>query len=173
MAPPGLVRDRIEAFVCAVAERLDGEWLLVGGAAAALWFRPERVTEDIDLFGLGGSNRERAQLLDLAAAESFPLEVVNTTADWFVRRIPDWREQLEVLRRGSRAVIYRPNATLFLLLKCARLSESDLEDCLGLLGTGPSIDAARVLAAIDGLPATGDVALAARRLELRRCVARL
>src|SRR4051812_26615170 len=79
--------------------------------------------------------------------ESMPLEVVNTTADHFVRRISDWRDMLEILHRGPRAVIYRPNGTLFLLLKCARLSESALGDCLALLDAGIPVDAARVMAA--------------------------
>ena len=29
--------------------RLEGEWLLVGGALAGVWFSPDRMTEDIDL----------------------------------------------------------------------------------------------------------------------------
>jgi hypothetical protein len=165
-----LGRSDIDAFIRAAGERLDGEWLLVGGAAAALWFLPDRVTEDIDLFGLGATNRERADLLDLAAAESLPLEVVNTTADHFVRRIADWRDQLELLHRGSRATIYRPNATLFLLLKAARLSENDLGDCLALIDSGAPYDAARVSKAVDGLPATSDPSLAARRARLRQRV---
>src|SRR5437016_5873831 len=100
MVPLALTRAEIDAFVRAVGEHLDGEWLLVGGGAAALWFLPDRVTEDIDLFGLGATNRERADLLDLALVRSLPIEVVNTTADYFVRRVPDWRNQLEVLHRG-------------------------------------------------------------------------
>jgi hypothetical protein len=117
-----------------------------------------------------GGSRERADLLDLAVAESLPLEVVNTTADHFVRRIADWRDQLELLHRGSRATIYRPNATLFLLLKAARLSENDLGDCLALIDSGAPYDAARVSAAVDGLPATSDPSLAARRARLRQRV---
>jgi hypothetical protein len=161
-----LGRTQIDAFVRAVGDRLDGEWLLVGGGAAALWFRAERVTEDLDLFGLGATNRERADLLDLAVAESLPLEIVNTTADYFVRRIPDWREHLEVLYRGARSVVYRPDATLFLELKSRRLSESDLEDCLALLDAGMVCDTARLLAALDGLPASSDQALVERRARL-------
>ena len=166
-----LGRSEIDAFVRAVGERLDGEWLIVGGGAAALWFLPDRVTEDIDLFGLGATNRERADLLDLAAAESLPLEVVNTTADHFVRRIPDWRQQLEVLHRGARAAIYRPNATLFLLLKIARLSENDLGDCLALIDSGAVFDRARVMAFIDALAPTTDLALTVRRGKLRERIA--
>jgi hypothetical protein len=167
MAPLALTRRQIESFVRAVGEQLDGEWLLVGGGAAAMWFLPGRVTEDIDLFGLGASNRERADLLELAERESLPLEIVNTTADHFVRRVQDWRGQLEVLHRGSRAVVYRPTATLFLLLKIARLSETDLGDCLALLDFAPGeIDRSRVVTALENLPATSDTALADRRNHL-------
>jgi hypothetical protein len=171
-----LDKSRIAHFIELVGERLRGDWLLVGGAAAALWFRDQRVTEDVDLFGLDGTNRERADLLDLAAAESFPLEIVNTTADWFVRRIPDWREQLEVLHRGPNAVVYRPTATLYLLLKAARLTETDLDDCLALIAFADAnqlaVDWARVAAAVDALAETPDEALMVRREKLRTECAR-
>ena len=40
------------------------------------------------------------------------------------------KRDLVVLREGRGATIYRPNGTLFLLLKIARMNESDLLDCL-------------------------------------------
>jgi hypothetical protein len=61
-------RARIQALLELAGERLSGEWLLIGGAAAAAWFSPVRTTEDIDLIGLGGSLAERLSLMDLAAS---------------------------------------------------------------------------------------------------------
>jgi len=61
------------------------------------------------------------------------------------------------------------------LLKIGRLSEQDLEDCLLLLRAGHAHvtdppDVARLLAALDALPSTGETALAARRDVVRRAL---
>ncbi len=169
-------RDAVRALIEAAGEQLTGEWLLVGGAVAAVWFSADRLTEDIDLVGLGGTLSERDALMDLAAARGLPIEAVNSAADYFVRRIPGFRAEIEVLHAGSRATIYRPSVSLFLLLKVGRLSEKDLLDCTDLLAyarrTGLALDPARVLGALDALDATEDAALAARRAELRAAVLR-
>lgn len=174
MPPLGFSRARIEALLVRAGERLEGEWLLIGGAAAAVWFSSARTTEDIDLVSLGGTQAERLALMELAADAGIPVEAVNSAGDFFVRRIPDWRDHLVVLHAGARATIYRPSATLFLLLKLSRLSAVDLEDCLALIDharqTGEAIDVARVRGAIDALPATADAALAGRRATLRAVV---
>src|SRR5258707_8577201 len=102
MAPIRFDRARVEAFLALAAERVDGEWLLIGGAAAAAWFAPGRTTEDLDLIGLGGTQAERFALMELAAEAGIPIEAVNSAADFFVRRIPGWRDELVVLVRGSK-----------------------------------------------------------------------
>jgi hypothetical protein len=166
MATPRFDRARIQGFLELCGDRLEGEWLLVGGGAAAAWFAPARTTEDIALIGLGGTQAERFALMDLAAAAQLPIEAVNSAADFFVRRIADWREHLVALHRGARATIYRPDATLFLLLKIQRLSEIDLEDCTALIERGDPIDRDRVRRAIEALAATSDLAATARRSDL-------
>lgn len=142
--------------------------LLIGGAAAATWFAPLRTTENLDLIGLAGTQAERFALMNLAVDAGLPVEAVNSAADFFVRKIADWREQLVVLHRGARGTIYRPTATLFLLLKIGRLSETDLDDCLRLLdhcrATGEPVDRPRVRAALNALT---DEVLAERRERLR------
>ena len=109
--------------------------------------------------------------MSLASSLGLPIESVNSAADYFVHRIPDWREQLEPLHRGSRSTIYRPTPTLFLLLKLARLSSQDLADCLALLERvrvqSLRLDAPRVQSALDALGPTEDADLAARRSLLR------
>jgi hypothetical protein len=158
-----------------VGEHLDGEWLVIGGAAAADWFAPARTTEDIDLIGLGGTQVERFALMQFAADAGLPIEAVNSAADFFVRRVEGWRDQLVVLHRGSRATIYRPTATLFVLLKIARLSQTDLEDCLGLIAhcraTGEGIEPERLTAALDALSSTDDHMMQQRREHLRDALA--
>ncbi|HEY1818035.1 MAG TPA: hypothetical protein VGG74_37085 [Kofleriaceae bacterium] len=167
MAVPTFDRARIEALVERAGEQLDGDWVLMGAAAAVAWFSPARTTADIDLIGLAGTQSERLAVMDFALEVGLPVEAVNSAADFFVRRIPDWRDQLVVLHRGSRATIHRPNATLFLLLKVGRLSETDLDDCRQLLATSETIDRDRVIAALDALLSTHDAALGARRASLR------
>lgn len=166
----GFDRDRIESFLALAGARLDGEWLLIGGAAAAAWFSPSRTTEDLDLIGLRGTQDERFALMELAAVASIPIEAVNSAADFFVRRIADWRDHIIPLHRGTRATIYRPDPTLFLLLKIGRLSETDHDDCIRLLEhcrqQGDSVDHGRVENALAALPATDDAKLRERRLDL-------
>jgi hypothetical protein len=164
-------RSRIQGLLELAGDRLVGEWLLIGGAAAAAWFAPVRTTEDIDLIGLGGSQAERLALMELAESAAIPIEAVNTAAEFYLRRIEGWRDQLVPLHRGATATIYRPSATLFILLKLDRLSAVDLDDCLALVEhceqAGEAIDRARIRARIDAMPRTGDAALAERRVRLR------
>lgn len=174
MAPLRFDRARIQAIVQLVGERLEGEWLLIGGGAAAAWFAPSRTTEDLDLVGLAGTQAERFALMELAADAGIPIEAVNSAADYFVRRITGWRDELVVLARGSRGVIYRPSATLFLLLKLRRLTAVDLADCLALIEhckqSKEPIERERVRTAIEALPASADQALTERRLQLREAL---
>jgi hypothetical protein len=162
-----LNRDAIERIVRAIGDRLDGQWLIVGGAALALWVAPRRVTEDVDVVPILQTGSERLALLELAEQLGLPIEAVNSAADFFVRRIDGWELQLELLHRGARSPVYRPNATLMLLLKLGRLSERDLEDCKLVLATGAAVDRARLERALAALPASDDAALVERRRELR------
>jgi hypothetical protein len=111
MKPLRFDRSRIQALLQTAGDRLAGEWLVVGGAAAAAWFSPSRTTEDIDLISLAGTQEARLALMELAADAAIPIEAVNSAADFFVKRIAGWRDQLVELMRGSSAVIYRPSAT--------------------------------------------------------------
>ena len=170
MAPLRFDRARIAALLALAGERLSDEWLLIGGGAAAAWFAPARSTEDVDLIGLGGTQAERFALMELAVEAGIPIEAVNSAGDFFVKRIPGWRGELVVLHRGSRATIFRPSATLFLLLKIERLSAVDLADCLGLIDhcgvTREAIDRDRIRAALGALPAVDDLSLRDRRRRI-------
>lgn len=167
-------RARIEAFVEAAGEQLDGDWLLVGGAFVALRLEPRRITEDIDIIGMKGTQDERWALMDLALSLGFPVEAVNSAADFFVHRIEGWRDMTEVLHRGSRATIHGPDPTLFLLLKAGRLSERDLADCLGALAHARTearpVDVPRVIATLDAAKDVTDPGLVQRRDQLRRAL---
>ncbi len=169
-----LDRARIERLLESAAEKLTGDWVLVGGAAAAVWFAPSRTTEDIDLIGPQGTNADLLLLMEIAESHGLPVETINAAAGFYLRRVIGWNQEL-VLLRGGHAKIYRPNATLFLLLKISRLGEKDLDDCLSLLAWSnthaEAVDRARVATALAGLPATTDVALAERRQHLAEVLA--
>lgn len=174
MSEPRFDRTRVEQFLQLAGDRLVGEWLLIGGAAAAAWFSPRRTTEDLDLIGMNGAG-DRFSLMELALSVSLPVEAVNSAADFFVRRIAGWRDRLVPLHRGATATIYRPDATLFLLLKIGRLSEIDLGDCIALLDhcnhVGEVVEYEEVSRALDALPASDDGGLLARRDQLRASLA--
>ncbi len=166
-----LDRARIDAVVHAVADRLRGDWLLIGGGLVALWLDHRRVTEDVDLVSIEGTGSDRLDLLGLAHDLGLPVEAVNSAADFFVHRIPHWRSQIEPFRQGTGARIFRPSPTLFLLLKIRRLSARDLDDCLSLIALvtaeGLALDAAHVVAMLDALIPVEDLALMDRRARLR------
>lgn len=167
---PTLDRAQIQELVHQAADRLEGEWVLLGGSLACLWLSSPRSTRDIDLVSIRGSNQDRLSLMELAEELGLPIEAVNPAADFFLKRISDWRQQLELLLQGRRATIYRPNATLFLLLKLERLSESDLHDCLFLLdhvrSHNVSLDRDRVRRKLTELPAATSTDLQERRQRL-------
>jgi hypothetical protein len=165
---------RIDAIVQSIADRLPGDWLLIGGGLAALWFDARRVTEDVDIVGIEGTGADRLSLLGLAHDLGLPVEALNSAADFFVHRIADWRDQIEPFRVGRSGRIFRPTPTLFVLLKLRRLTTRDLDDCLHLLERCRTealpFDRARVLAELGALPATLDDGLSVRRLRLGEAI---
>jgi hypothetical protein len=161
---------RLDAIVQRVADHLPGDWLLVGGALVALWLDARRVTEDVDLVAIEGTGANRLSLLGLAHDLGLPVEALNSAADFFVHRVPDWRQQIEPFRVGKAGRVFRPSPTLLLLLKVRRLSTRDLDDCLELLGRCTRdhlpVDAQRVLAELTALAPADDAALLSRRERL-------
>jgi hypothetical protein len=168
--PAELDQPRLKDLIQSFADRLDGEWVLLGGALAATWISPRRVTEDIDLVGLSGTTAERLQLMQAAIEIGLPVEAVTSASIHYLEAIPNWREELEVFVKGARATIHRPNPTLFLHLKARRLSEQDLADCLALIEKAQAedlaLDQSRVRSLLDALPPTEDEDLRQRRLAL-------
>jgi len=120
----------LNQFLNLACERLSGEWLLIGGTllpAVGIYFRP---TIDIELVGLG--EKEAAQtleLMDLAQSLDLPIESINQAASFFVKKIGVDKKDLITLKKGKRAVIYRPSVILYWKLKLPRLTESDVLDC--------------------------------------------
>ena len=169
-----LDRLQISGLLDQLGELLVGEWLLVGGALVSVWVEPRRVTEDIDLIGLTGAPDERLALMDAVYSLGLPVEAVNSPADFFVHRISGWRDEIEVLRKYTNCVLYRPTPTLFVLLKMGRLSEQDLLDCIAVIEKARAeqlrFDERRLLDAVRSLPTTEDESLLRRRKALRQAI---
>jgi hypothetical protein len=138
-----LDRARLERVVEAIAERLPGDWLLVGGALVALWLEPRRTTEDV---GHRRARRHDRRLAGRAGAipERYPGRIHRPSVTLFL---------LLKLGRLSEQDLADCLAAL------ARATSDGLR-----------FDAGRVLAALDALPAGADAELAHRRRRLRDAV---
>ena len=147
-------------FVTLAVERLEGDWVVLGGTVLPLLGIEHRVTLDIDVAGPDtAGNRELLILMGIADELGLPVETINQAATFFLHRVPDWPALLVPLQTGAKARLFRPNATLFILLKMARLSETDLSDCLHMLAfaerTREVVDSARLRLALDEQAAAG------------------
>jgi hypothetical protein len=121
----------LRKFLKLAGARLEGDWILIGGTVLPVLGVNHRVTTDIDLIGL--SNPDQGQtlaLMSLAEELGLPVESVNQAGAYFLEKIEDFRNRKVLLHRGKKASIFRPDATLFILLKIKRMSESDMADCL-------------------------------------------
>ncbi len=172
-AEPEFDRDHTRTIVEAIADRLPGDWLLIGGGLVALWLDVDRTTEDLDIIGIAGCDDPRLRLLELADDLGLPIETLNSAADFFVRRVPGWDTEIELLHgatKGAMGRVFRPTPTLFLLFKLGRLSDQDLADCQCLLDRVEQdqlpLDRDRVRAALKKLPPTEDTDLTDRRAQL-------
>jgi len=120
----------LNKFLKTLGERLTGDWVLIGGTVLPALGETFRSTTDIDLVGLGsGEMAQTLALMELAEALGLPVESINQAGSLFLNKISDFKEHLVVLHHGSRSNVFRPDGTLYLLLKVRRLSESDLTDC--------------------------------------------
>jgi hypothetical protein len=168
--------DTLWRFVTLASERLVGDWVVIGGCVLPLLGIPHRATLDIDIAGPDDTDMgQLLVLMEIAEELGLPVETINQAGSHFLRRIEDWADHLVVLRRGKRATIHVPDATLFILLKTRRLTESDLLDCAKMIGLvrqrEDALDTARVRGAVqealEGAPPGG------RRERLGRLLAML
>lgn len=126
--------DVMKRFVEGATERVQGNWVIIGGSLLHLLKTSSRQTEDIDLAGPAEStNADTLALMTLAELINLPIEAINPAGSYFLHKIPNWSEKLILVHRGSMGAIYRPNLQLFFELKLARLTEADLIDCISYL----------------------------------------
>ena len=125
----------MERFFEAADVKLQGEFVLLGGSVLQVLGISDRVTLDIDL-----AHRERSQagrfqleLMEIAEQLDLPIEAINQAGAFFLYRIPGWNKCLVNLFEGKNCTFFRPNINLYLRLKAARMSETDLDDCRQML----------------------------------------
>jgi len=124
----------LKKLLDAATEKLDGEWILLGGTLLPALGVETRPTVDVDLICLKkGSNKQSLKLMALAESLGLPVETINQAGAYFLEKTKYTRADLIVLKKGKRATLFRPTLTLFWKLKISRLSESDLSDCVHYL----------------------------------------
>ena len=127
-------RKLLHRFVKLMADRVRGQWVIIGGAVLPLLDASSRYTEDIDIVGPSSSTqKDTLALMNIAQELKLPIEAINQAASFFLHKISRWQDELVLIHKGKGIRIFRPTPTLFLLLKISRLSEYDLEDCLNMM----------------------------------------
>jgi hypothetical protein len=133
-----ITEKHLKRFLKIAGNRLSGDWVIIGGSVIPLIGGAYRVTNDIDLSGPEtATQKDTVTLMEIAQEIGLPVEAINQAGAFFLKKVPSWRKQLVVVHRGKKASFFRPNATLYLLLKIPRFSESDLTDCITLIHKHP------------------------------------
>ena len=125
----------MKKFIDLAVNQLEGEWIIIGGTVLPLMGIDLRVTVDIDLINLAAknSNSHALQLMEIAESLGLPVETINQAGAYFLSKIEDVRDHLVLFQSAKKCKIYRPDVFLFLQLKIARLSQSDLDDCIAFM----------------------------------------
>lgn len=130
----GVDVDVLARFVSLAGERLKGDWVVIGGCVLPLLGVRYRVTADIDIAGPDGAGMDQVLvLMEIAEEVGLSVAAINQAGAHFLRRVEGWAEHLLPILRGTTATIHVPDATLYLLLKLGRLTETDLLDCERML----------------------------------------
>ncbi len=124
--------SKITAVIDEICQKIGGSWLLTGGGLVQLHFKAERATEDVDLVPIHHDRLSdvaaQNQLFQSAIRLGLGPENVNSAAQFFVNQIPDWKSHVVLLKSGAEGSVYRPDLTLFIVLKLHRATPIDLED---------------------------------------------
>ena len=124
----------LQRFLKLAGDRLEGDWVIMGGIVLSLLGIEHRITNDIDIAGPEDSGNEGLfSLMSIAEQLGLAVETINQAGAYFLHRIDGWQDETILLHKGKSASIHRPSATLFLLLKLGRMTESDLDDCTEFL----------------------------------------
>lgn len=143
----------LKKFMTLAGDQLQGHWVIIGGAIMPLLDEKARVTIDIDIAGPASATQsDTLKIMAIAEGLGLPVEAINQAGAFFLHKIKTWEEDLVLLHAGRTASFFRPNVTLFLLLKLQRFTETDAADCLTFLKVAPklgeTVDIKRVSASI-------------------------
>ena len=144
-----LDQKTLQRFLKLAADRLVGNWVIMGAIVLPLLGIDHRTTNDIDMAGPEDAGNEGLfTLMSIAEHLGLPVETINQAGAYFLHGIDGWRDEIILLHQGENASIHRPSVTLFVLLKLGRMTESDLIDCLEFLRfakkRGEIVDVARL-----------------------------
>lgn len=124
----GIIRE-VLSYLCT---DLGGDWFLTGGSLVWLKFDSTRGTEDMDFVQIShpalSEVMAKNELYKWLIQKDLGPEWVNDAVEPFVRAVPNWQNELVEIQSGKKGRIFRPNLTLFVLLKLNRASEIDLKD---------------------------------------------
>lgn len=125
----------MKKFIAKVLTNLDGEWVIIGGTVLTLLGIDERVTMDIDMVAINNkqSNSQSIKLMEIAESLGLPVEAINQAGEYFLSKVDGFQDHLSLFAESKKCKIYRPDAYLFLKLKLARSSETDIRDCMAFL----------------------------------------
>jgi hypothetical protein len=125
----------MEKFIAKVLSQLEGDWVILGGTVLCLLGIDERVTMDIDMVAINNkqTNSQSIKLMEIAESLGLPVEAINQAGEYFLSKVDDFQDHLILFAESKRCKIYRPDTYLFLKLKLARSSETDISDCIAFL----------------------------------------
>jgi hypothetical protein len=125
----------MKKFVAKVLTNLEGEWVIIGGTVLSLLGIDERVTMDIDMIAINNkhTNSQSIKLMEIADSLGLPVEAINQAGEYFLSKVDGFQDHLILFAESKKCKIYRPDAYLFLKLKLARSSETDISDCITFL----------------------------------------
>ncbi len=122
-------KNRIETFCKKALIKLKGDWVLLGGSLLGLLNISKRQTLDIDIISISPSDsNETLKLMKIADDMKIPPEAINQAAAFYLRNLDGWQDRLVLLKQSKLCKIYRPDASLYILLKLKRNSQTDQED---------------------------------------------
>ncbi|MBU6153099.1 MAG: hypothetical protein KGP28_02245 [Bdellovibrionales bacterium] len=125
----------LKKFIDIAAERLSGEWVVIGGTVLPILGIDHRVTLDIDFIRIHEKegNADSLILMEIAEQMGLPVEAVNQAGAYFFSKVDHADDHLVILRKGGGCTIYRPDVWLYIALKLGRFTETDLGDCLVMI----------------------------------------
>jgi hypothetical protein len=131
--PQPLINESLmQEFFERSSKELAGNWILVGGSLLLALGISQRVTRDIDFVCMKDTKPgDMIKLMDCAASLNLEIEVINSSAEYFLKKIKGFEKHLLPLYSKSKLKVLRPNALLYAMMKLPRSSDSDVDDIIG------------------------------------------